>query len=107
MKITGKTLMINVKHNITIGTNDAITLDVIHQICFNENKDGDVDCDIDLIDYDNVKFLGIEIENGYSGFRDFKDQMSKFGIYVEELIDEKCVGLITDGDIFRLKSMFK
>lgn len=107
MNITGKTLMINVEHNLTIGTNDAITLDVIHQVCLYENKDGSIGCDIDLIDFDNIKFLGISIENGYMGFRDFKDQMLKFGINVEELIDEKCVGIITNKDIIELKSMFK
>ena len=30
MKIESKLVMINVKNNITIGANDAITLDVIH-----------------------------------------------------------------------------
>jgi hypothetical protein len=60
-----------------------------------------------LIDFDNIKFLGISIENGYAGFRDFKDQMLKFGINVDELIDEECVGIITNKDIIELKSMFK
>ena len=54
MNITGKTLMINVEHNLTIGTNDAITLDVIHQVCLYENKDGSIGCDIDLIDFYNI-----------------------------------------------------
>ncbi len=40
------------------------------------------------MDYSNVKFLGMEIDSGYKGFREFKEQMLKFGIDVDELIDE-------------------
>ena len=106
MNITGKTLMINVEHNITIGTNDAITLDVIHQVCLYENKDGKIEADLDFLDYSNVKFLGMDIDGGYKGFKEFKEQMLKFGIDVDELIDEECVGLISNLDMINLKSMY-
>ena len=106
MKITGKTLMINVQHSITVGKNDAITLDVIHQVCLFENRDGSIEADLDLVDYDNVKFLGMAIDSGYKGFGEFKEQMLKFGIDVDELIDEECVGLISNLDMVKLKSMY-
>tara|TARA_R110000822_G_scaffold10358_8_gene39272 strand:+ start:277 stop:597 length:321 start_codon:yes stop_codon:yes gene_type:complete len=106
MKIESKLVMINVKNSITVGANDAITLDVIHQVCLYENKDGSIEADLDLVDYDNIKFLGMEIENGYKGFRDFKEQMLKFGINVDELIDEECVGLISNLDMIKLKLMY-
>ena len=106
MKIESKVVMINVEHSITVGKNDAITLDVIHQVCLFEEKDGGIDVEIDLVDYTNIKFLGMDIDGGYKGFKDFKEQMLKFGIDVDELIDEECVGLITNKDMINLKSMF-
>ena len=106
MKIESKLVMINVEHSITVGKNDAITLDVIHQVCLSENRDGSIEADLDLVDYDNVKFLGMVIDSGYKGFGEFKEQMLKFGIDVDELIDEECVGLITNKDMINLKSMY-
>ncbi len=106
MKIESKLVMINVKNSITVGTNNAITLDVIHQVCLYKNEDDTIGHDIDLVDYENIKFLGMEIDKGYKGFRDFKEQMLKFGIDVDELVDEECVGLITNEVLSKLKLMY-
>ena len=106
MKIESKLVLINVKNSITVGTNNAITLDVIHQVCLYKNEDDTIGHDIDLMDYENIKFLGMDIDNGYKGFRDFKEQMLKFGIDIDELVDEECVGLITNEDLSKLKSMY-
>jgi hypothetical protein len=107
MKITSKVVMINVEHSITVGKNDAITLDVIHQVWLSEGKNGEVDADVDFVDYSNVKFLGMDIDSGYKGFREFKEQMLRFGIDVDELIDEECARLITTGDIQKLKNEYR
>jgi hypothetical protein len=106
MKIESKVVMINVEHSITVGKNDAITLDVIHQVCLYKNKDGKIEADDDFVDISNVKFLGMEIDGGYKGFNEFKEQMLKFGIDVDELIDAECVGLISNLDMVKLKSMY-
>jgi hypothetical protein len=106
MKIESKCVMINVKNSITVGTNNAITLDVIHQVCLYKNEDNTIGHDIDLMDYENIKFLGMDIDNGYKGFRDFKEQMLKFGIDVDELISKKEDGLITNEDLSKLKLMY-
>ena len=58
------------------------------------------------MDYENVKFLGMDIDKGYKGFRDFKEQMLKFGIDVDELINKAEIGLITDDDLYDLKRMY-
>jgi hypothetical protein len=83
MKVTSKLMMINVEHSITVGKNDAITATVIHQVCLSEGKNGDVDADVDFIDIEDIKFLGIDIESGYTGFRKFKAQMNEMGIDVD------------------------
>jgi hypothetical protein len=106
MKIERKLVMINVKNSIAVGTNNAITLDVIHQVCLYKNEDNTIGHDIDLMDYENIKFLGMDIDNGYKGFRDFKEQMLKFGIDVDELISKKEDGLITNEDLSKLKLMY-
>ena len=102
MKITHKTLMINIENEITIG-NDAITATVIHQVCLSEGKDGGIQTDVDFIDIADVRFLGVEIESGYKAFSEFKEQMLKLKIDVDKLVDEACVGLISVGDVQQLK----
>ena len=106
MKITSKLMMLNVEHQITVG-NDAITATVIHQICLSEGKNGEVDADVDFADIEDIKFLGIDIESDYTGFKKFKSQMNEMGIDVDELIDEECAGLITTGDIQKLKNEYR
>ena len=51
--------------------------------------------DLDFVDVDNVKFLGIPIEDGYQGYKKFKTQMKELGIDVEKLMDEAASKLIT------------
>lgn len=106
MKITSKSLMVNVEHQITVGNNDAITATVIHQICLSEGKNGDVEADVDFVDITDVEFLGIKIGDGYEEYKKFKSQLSEMGIDVDALIDEACVGIITTGDIQKLKNQY-
>ena len=106
MKITSKLMMVNVEHQIAVG-NDAITATVIHQVCLSEGKNGEVVADVDFVDIENIEFLGIKIDNSYTEFKKFKSQMNEMGIDVDELIDEECVGLITTGDIQKLKNEYR
>ena len=106
MKVTNKTVMLNVEHQIAIG-NDAITATVIHQICFSKGENGEVVTDVEFMDITDIEFLGIKIDNGYREFQKFKSQMNEMGIDVNALIDEECVGLITTRDIQKLKNEYK
>ena len=105
MKVTSKVVMLNVEHQIAVG-NDAITATVIHQVCLTETN-GEVVADVDFVDIENIEFLGIKIDNSYTEFQKFKSQMNEMGIDVDELINEKCVGLITTGDIQKLKNEYR
>jgi hypothetical protein len=108
MKITNKTLMVGFETEVKIGNNDAIELTIIHQAFISRDKLGGIDVDFDLgVDVTNVKFLGIELENGWSGFKDFKAKMLELGIDVDKLIDEKEKELINSGLEDKLKLMFK
>lgn len=107
MKITNKTLMLTLEHDVKVGNNDAIEATIMHQAFVFENKEGKIDIDLDFCDVTNVKFLGIEIEGGYQGYKKFKEQMKELGIDVEKLIDEAAKDLITDEDEEKLKSLYK
>jgi hypothetical protein len=81
---------------------------VVHQAFISRDKLGGIDVDFDLgVDVTNVKFLGIELENGWNGFSDFKTKMLELGIDVDKLIDEKEKELINDGLENELKLLFR
>ena len=108
MKITNQTLMVGFETEVKIGNNDAIELTIIHQAFISRDKLGGIDVDFDLgVDIADVKFLGIELENGWSGFKDFKAKMLELGIDVNKLIDEKEKELINDGLENELKLLFR
>jgi hypothetical protein len=108
MKITSKTLMVGFETEVKLGNNDAIELTLCHQAFIYEKKDGGVGVDLDLsIDITNVKFLGIEIENSFKAFKQFKEQLLELGIDLNKLIDEKEKELIDEGLVEKLKVMFK
>jgi hypothetical protein len=96
MKITAKTMMVTLENRVTIGNNNAIELTLVHQAFISRDRLGGIDVDIDLMDYVDVKFLGMDIENGFNGFRDFKAKMLDLGINVDKLIDEKATALFED-----------
>jgi hypothetical protein len=106
MKITSKTLLISFEHDVKVGNNNAIEATLVHQAWISENKDGSIGHDLEFIDVDNVKFLGIPIEGGYQGYKKFKTQMKELGVDVEKLMDEAASKLITDEDMNKLKRMY-
>ena len=99
-------LMVNVKNQITVGNNDAIEATVEHQICTYRKKDGSIGTDVDFMDIHSVKFLGMPIEEGYTAYSEFVAKMTDLGLNVEELVQEACVGVVTNNDIGQVKSMF-
>ena len=108
MKIKGTNLMVSVEHDIKIGNNDAIEATVIHQVmCFESKEKDNIEVEIEFGDIFNIKFLGIPIEEGYTAYRKFKSQMLELGIDVQTLIDEECVGILSNKDIEEVKNKFR
>ena len=89
MKITDKTLMVNFENVVKLGNNDAIELKLLHQAFLSRNKSDEIKIDIELVDVEDVKFLGIAIETGYKSYVQFKDRMLEFSIDVQKLINQK------------------
>lgn len=104
MKITNKTLNVTFEHDITVG--NAIEATLIHQAWISERGD-EINVDLDFIDIENVKFMGVPIAKGYDAYKKFKSTMMDLGIDVTKLFDEKAKELITDENMDTLKQMSK
>ena len=106
MKIQNKTLMVTFGHDVTVG--NAIEATLIHQSFIFENKEtGKIEVKLDFADIDNIKFMGIPIEDGYDSYKKFKKTMLELGINVDKLMDEKAAQLITDENIETLKQLYQ
>jgi len=105
-EIESKFLMINLRNPITIG-DSGIRMDVIHQISLFENNNGEMGCDVEFVDIQNVKFLGIPIGNTYNDFKNFKNKIQELGIDIDQLIDNECEGIISSDQIIKLKLKYK
>lgn len=104
MKIKNKTLNVIFEHDITVG--NAIEATLIHQAWISECGD-EINVDLDYIDIENVKFMGVPIAEGYDAYKKFKSTMMDLGIDVTKLFDEKAKELITDENRETLKQMYK
>ena len=108
MKVTNQTLMVGFETEVKIGNNDAIEATLIHQAFISRDKLGGIDVDFDLgVDYTNIKFLGIEVDSSYNGFKQFKASLKELGIDLDKLIYEKEKELIGSDLDYKLKMMFK
>ena len=101
MKITGKILMVNIENDITLA-NGMIKLTVEHQAHLYEEENGGVGIDFDIMDYDNIEFMGMPVTD----LKTFKTHLSGLGVNFNEMLDEECIGLFSNKDIAELKNMF-
>ena len=101
MKITGKILMVNIENDITLA-NGMIKLTVEHQAHLYEDSDGGVGIEFDIMDYDNIEFMGMPVTD----VKIFKTHLSGLGVKFKEMLDEGCIGLFSNKDIAELKNMF-
>jgi hypothetical protein len=108
MKITNKTLMVSFETEVKLGNNDAIEATLIHQAFISRDKLGGIDVDLEIgVDYTNIKFLGIEVDSSYNGFKQFKASLKELGIDLDKLIDEEVKELANSGIEEKFKLMFK
>jgi hypothetical protein len=101
MKVGGKVVMVNIENNITLA-NGMIKLTVEHQACLYKLNNGNVGIDFDIMDYNNIEFMGMPVTD----FKIFKTHLSGLGVDFNEMLDKGCIGLFSNGDIQKIKSMF-
>jgi hypothetical protein len=105
MKITDKTLMIIFENEVKLGNNDAIELTLLHQAFISKKDNGMLVMDIELMDIQDVKFMGVELN--HKKFNELKDQLSKFEIDVNRLIREKCIEIEGEETRIKLTMLFR
>ena len=101
MKITSKTLMVNIENDITLA-NGMIKLTVEHQAFIYESKDGSIRVDIELIDWDKIEFMGMPVND----IKIFKTHLSGLGVDFNEMMNNECSELFSIENIETLKEMF-
>jgi hypothetical protein len=99
MKVTGQILFINVKNDIVCG-DGSFKATVEHQVIVSE-----LGADVEFVDIHNITFMGLPIE-GYKAYNQFIDKMSDMGIDIENMVDDACVGLISDSFIKECEDKF-
>jgi len=99
MNIVSKTLMVTIKNDITLH-NGSITMTVVHQVHVYELGD-EIDVDVELIDFDNVVFLGISI-----GYTTLRETLENVGIEFQSMVNDASNDLISDQDIEYLKTLY-
>jgi hypothetical protein len=107
MKITAKTLMVDFETEVKLGNNDAIELTLVHQAFISKKDNGTLVMDIGLMDVQDVKFMGMELEPSFKKFNELKDQLRKFGINVNQLLREKCIEIEGDETRAKLALLFR
>jgi hypothetical protein len=107
IKVTSKTLLVSFETEVKLGKNDAIELTLVHQAFIYKDKNGNIDCDLEIIDFIDAKFLGMPIEEGYKQFSKFREQLLALGINLDKLIDEEEEKLMNNGLKSIIISMFK
>jgi hypothetical protein len=105
MKVGSKLLFVNLENEIVCG-DGSFKATVIHQIIASKGEEGKVDIDVEFMDIENISFMGMPIK-GYNGYKEFKAKMSEMGIDIEEMVDEACVGIISNEVIESVKNDFK
>ena len=105
MKEVSKVLFVNVENEIICGEG-SFKATVIHQIIASKGKEGKVGIDVEFMDIENISFMGMPIK-GYDGYKNLKAKMGEMGIDIEEMVDEACVGIVSNEVIESVKNDFK
>jgi hypothetical protein len=99
MKVTGQILFVNVQNEIVCG-DGSFKATVEHQLVVGESG-----TDVEFVDMENITFMGLPIE-GYKAYNQFKEKMLGMGIDIDKMVDDACVGLISDSFIKECEAKF-
>ena len=104
MKVTAATLMLNIENKIEVG---PLKLNVIHQVCLFEGKNGEIARDIDFIDQTDVIYMGVPISTSYDNWKKFTNFHKEMGIDFDKLIDEESAKIVNDSTACELVDEFR
>ena len=105
MKIESQLLMVNVLNKVVF-EKAGISLNVIHQITIYEGDEGEILNDFELMDYEDVTYLGMPVE-GYKGVNKLKTQLKEWGINFDELVEKEVEKIDFSEIINELKEKYR
>jgi hypothetical protein len=86
IKVTQKTLMVNLEFPIEVG---QVKLDAVCQAFISQDEDtGELEGDFDFMDYSNITYMGMHVDD-YKGILKLKEFHKDLGIDLEKLIDDE------------------
>jgi len=93
VKITHKTLMVNLEFPIEVG---QVKLNAISQAFIYKNKEsGELEGDFDFSDYNNITYMGMPVD-GFTGMTKLKTFHKELGINLDILINKEFDKVISD-----------
>ena len=99
MKVVSNCLFVSVENQIVCG-DGSFKATAVHQVIVSESGS-----DVEFVDIENITFMGLPIE-GYSEYKKFKLKMSEMGVDIDKMVDDACVGLISDSFIKTCEDRF-
>ena len=106
MRIKRKSVTLNVENDITTG-HGAIKFTATYQICVYKEDNGELEWDVDVMDFKNVTFMGMPISDDLESFEKFKIKMAELGVDVDMMINEACCGIVDEAYVHELIADFK
>lgn len=94
--IESKVVFINVNIPVEIG---SVKATVVTQIIVHKNEDGSNRGESEVIDYTDISFMGMPIDNGYDGFKKFKSHMDGMGVDINDILDRASEEILTKEEI--------
>ena len=85
LKITHKTLMVNVDFPIEVG---QLKTTATAQLCISTSENGGRTCDVEFMDQNETTYMGVKID-GYENWKKFCEFHKEMGIDFKKLLDEE------------------
>jgi hypothetical protein len=98
MKITSKTLMVNVEFPIEIG---QLKTTAIAQLFITKDDKGENEADVEFIDMGEITYMGMKIE-GYTNWKKFKDFHKEMGLNFDKLLNDEFNKVMTEENVEKL-----
>jgi hypothetical protein len=98
MKITSKTLLVNVEFPIEIG---QLKTTAIAQLFITKDDKGENEADVEFIDMGEITYMGMKIE-GYTNWKKFKDFHKEMGLNFDKLLNDEFNKVMTEENVEKL-----
>jgi hypothetical protein len=92
MKITSKTLLVNVEFPIEVG---QLKTTAIAQLCITKDDKGENEADVEFVDTGEITYMGMIIE-GYTNWKKFKNFHNEMGLNFDKLLDDEFNKVMTN-----------